>query len=95
MKVRILSVVGSMFLLTVCSKGDRGSVQAAPPASPNPEPAAAAPASATSASRLAAAFANVGIDNVCPPRKTHFGAGMKRWNGDQSVEHARRVEGSG
>src|SRR2546423_3469430 len=33
MKVRILGVVGGMFLLTVCSKGDRGSVQAAPPGS--------------------------------------------------------------
>ena len=29
---RIFSVVDGMFLLTVCSKGDRGAVQAAPPA---------------------------------------------------------------
>jgi plastocyanin len=36
MKGRIFSVVGGMFLLTVCSKGDRGTVQAAPPA---PQPA--------------------------------------------------------
>ncbi|HEY3219171.1 MAG TPA: carboxypeptidase regulatory-like domain-containing protein [Gemmatimonadales bacterium] len=34
MKGRIFSVVGGMFLLTVCSKGDRGAVQAAPPATP-------------------------------------------------------------
>lgn len=34
MKARIFSVVGAMFLLTVCSKGDNGSVQAAPPATP-------------------------------------------------------------
>lgn len=32
MKGRIFSVVGGMFLLTVCSKGDRSAVQAAPPA---------------------------------------------------------------
>ena len=32
MNGRIFSVVGGMFLLTVCSKGDRGAVQAAPPA---------------------------------------------------------------
>ncbi len=32
MKGRIFSVVGGMFLLTVCSKGDRSTVQAAPPA---------------------------------------------------------------
>jgi len=36
MKGRIFSVVGGMFLLTVCSKGDRDTVQAAPPA---PQPA--------------------------------------------------------
>jgi plastocyanin len=32
MNVRIFSVVGAMFLLTVCSKGDKSNVQAAPPA---------------------------------------------------------------
>ncbi len=47
MKGRIFSVVGGMFLLTVCSKGDRGTVQAAPPAphpavSSDPTPAGAA-----------------------------------------------------
>ena len=47
MKVRILSVVSSAFLLTVCSKGDRGSVQAAPPAA-EPAPPAAAPAGSPS-----------------------------------------------
>lgn len=41
MRGRIFSVVGGMFLLTVCSKGDQNQVQAAPPAA---EPA---PASAT------------------------------------------------
>jgi len=47
MKGRIFSVVGGMFLLTVCSKGDRGTVQAALPApqpavSSDPTPAGAA-----------------------------------------------------
>jgi plastocyanin len=47
MNGRIFSVVGGMFLLTVCSKGDRGTVQAAPPApqravSSDPTPAGAA-----------------------------------------------------
>src|SRR5213076_617592 len=39
-----IGVVSGMFLLTVCSKGDRGSVQAAPaaPAAPEAQPAAAA-----------------------------------------------------
>jgi plastocyanin len=46
MKGRIFSVVGGMLLLTVCSKGDRSAVQAAPPA---PQPAAAAASSAVSA----------------------------------------------
>ena len=46
MKGRILSVVGGMFLLTVCSKGDQGNAAAAP-AAPRPAPAAA-PAAATS-----------------------------------------------
>ena len=41
MKGRIIGVVSGMFLLTVCSKGDRSSVQAAPPA-PAPQPAATA-----------------------------------------------------
>ena len=40
MKGRIFSVVGAMFLLTVCSKGDNGSVQAAPPGTPPVAPAA-------------------------------------------------------
>ena len=39
MKGRIFSMVGGMLLLTVCSKGDNGSVQAAPPAIP-PSPVA-------------------------------------------------------
>ena len=44
---RIFSVVGGMFLLTVCTKGDRGTVQAAPPVplaavSSDPTPAGAA-----------------------------------------------------
>src|SRR5437870_10016438 len=34
MNGRFFSVVGGMFLLTVCSKGDRSTVQAAPPATP-------------------------------------------------------------
>lgn len=38
MSIRNISVVGGMFLLTVCSKGDDGAVRAAPPAAP---PAAA------------------------------------------------------
>src|SRR5437016_12610687 len=46
MNGRIFSVVGGMFLLTVCSKGDRSAVQAAPPA---PQPAAAAASSEVSA----------------------------------------------
>jgi plastocyanin len=44
MKGRIFSVVGGMFLLTVCSKGDQNQVQAAPP-SAQPAPASAAAAS--------------------------------------------------
>jgi plastocyanin len=40
MKGSIFSVVGGMFLLTVCSKGDNGSVQAAPPATSPVAPAA-------------------------------------------------------
>src|SRR2546425_370356 len=40
MNGRIFSVVGGMFLLTVCSKGDRSSVQAAPPAAQPAAPAA-------------------------------------------------------
>ena len=43
MKARLFGVVGGMFLLTVCSKGDEGAVRAAPPAAPAGEPAAAAP----------------------------------------------------
>ncbi len=39
MNGRIFSVVGGMFLLTVCSKGD-GTIQAAPPAAPPAVPAA-------------------------------------------------------
>src|SRR3989442_13088958 len=39
MNGRIFSVVGGMFLLTVCSKGDRSSVQAAPPAAQPAAPA--------------------------------------------------------
>src|SRR2546425_12498226 len=46
MNGRIFSVVGGMFLLTVCSKGDRSSVQAAPAA---PQPAAIAASSDGSA----------------------------------------------
>ena len=38
MNGRIFSVVGGMFLLTVCSKGDRSSVQAAPPATAPADP---------------------------------------------------------
>ena len=45
MNGRILSVVGAMLVLTVCSKGDQSAVRAAPPASPEPS---AAPAPATS-----------------------------------------------
>lgn len=42
MKVRIFSVVGAMFLLTVCSKGDQGNAApAAPPSETAPAPAAA------------------------------------------------------
>lgn len=44
MKGSIFSVVGGMFLLTVCSKGDQSQVQAAPPAAEPP------PASATAGS---------------------------------------------
>jgi plastocyanin len=44
MKGRIFSVVGGMFLLTVCSKGDNGSVQAAPPAAQPAAPTADASA---------------------------------------------------
>lgn len=41
MKGRIFSVVGGMFLLTVCSKGNQGSAaSSAPPAEPTPPPAA-------------------------------------------------------
>ncbi|MGH7521519.1 MAG: carboxypeptidase regulatory-like domain-containing protein [Gemmatimonadales bacterium] len=46
MKGRIFSVVGGMFLLTVCSKGDQSQVQAAPPAADTPPPASATAASA-------------------------------------------------
>jgi len=46
MKGRIFSIVGGMLLLTVCSKGDNGSVRAAPPAIP---PAPVAPAADVSA----------------------------------------------
>ena len=45
MKGRVLSVVGGMFALTVCSKGDQSAVRAAPPAAPATAPAAAADAS--------------------------------------------------
>ena len=40
MKVRILSVVGGLFLLTVCSKGEKGNAAAAPaaPAAPTAAP---------------------------------------------------------
>jgi len=48
MKARIFSVVGGMFLLTVCSKGSQSNVQAAPPSSTNESAPAAAPASAVS-----------------------------------------------
>jgi plastocyanin len=44
MNGRIFSVVGGMFLLTVCSKGDRSSVQAAPHAAQPAAPAADASA---------------------------------------------------
>jgi plastocyanin len=47
MKARIFSVVGGMFLLTVCSKGSQSNVQAAPPSSSTNE-SAPAPASAVS-----------------------------------------------
>jgi len=46
MKGRIFSVVGGMFLLTVCSKGDNSQVQAAPPAADTPPPATATAGSA-------------------------------------------------
>ena len=46
MKGRIFSVVGGMFLLTVCSKGDQSQVQAAPPAADTPPPASATATSA-------------------------------------------------
>lgn len=46
MKGRIFSVVGGMFLLTVCSKGDQSQVQAAPPAM-EPAASASAPVAAT------------------------------------------------
>ncbi len=42
MRGRIFSVVGAMFLLTVCSKGDQSQVQAAPPPSDPPPPTAGA-----------------------------------------------------
>src|SRR2546430_11096804 len=45
MKGRVLSVVGGMFVLTVCSKGDQSAVRAAPPAAPATAPAAASDAS--------------------------------------------------
>ncbi|HKC40478.1 MAG TPA: hypothetical protein VKC15_13120, partial [Gemmatimonadales bacterium] len=41
MNGRIFSVVGGMFLLTVCSKGGQSSVQAAPASPPATEPAPA------------------------------------------------------
>lgn len=47
MKGRIFSVVGAMFLLTVCSKGDQGN--AAPAATPSEDTPPAAPAAAASA----------------------------------------------
>jgi plastocyanin len=51
MKGRIFSVVGGMFLLTVCSKGSQSNVQAAPPSSLNNESApAAAPAASSNVS---------------------------------------------
>ena len=40
MKARIASVVGVMFALTVCGKGDDSAVRAAPPSSPTANPAA-------------------------------------------------------
>jgi len=46
MKARLFSVVGGMFLLTVCSKGDQGTVRAAAPAAP-----AAAPSESLSVSQ--------------------------------------------
>jgi hypothetical protein len=42
MNGRIFSVVGGIFLLTVCSKGNQSNVQAAPPSSLNNQPAPAA-----------------------------------------------------
>lgn len=51
MKGRILSVVGGMFLLTVCSKGDQGNAAPAPPlAESTPPPAAAASSDSPSSS---------------------------------------------
>lgn len=50
MKVRIFSVVGAMFLLTVCSKGDQRNTANAAPRSEDTAAAAPAPASAATAS---------------------------------------------
>jgi hypothetical protein len=38
MNVRSISVVGAMLALTVCSKGEQSTVQAAPPATPSTQP---------------------------------------------------------
>lgn len=46
MNGKLMSVVGGMFLLTVCSKGDQGAVRAAPPAAP----AAVVPSNSSDAS---------------------------------------------
>jgi plastocyanin len=53
MKLKLMSVVGGMFLLTVCSKGDQSAVRAAPPSSPDSPSAesAAAPSDTLTASQ--------------------------------------------
>ena len=47
MNVKLMSLVGGMFLLTVCSKGDQSAVRAAPPSSPDPAVASTATPSDT------------------------------------------------
>jgi plastocyanin len=48
MTARSFCVVGGMFLLTVCSKGDQSTARAAPPAAPAPNEIAATPEAAQS-----------------------------------------------
>ena len=70
MKGRIFSVVGAMFLLTVCSKGDQGNSANAAPADDNQRPPAAAPAPAGETSAAGTISGTIKFTGTAPRNPT-------------------------